>query len=184
VSRRGKAIAMISLHRSIRPQAASLLCALMLSACAYAEPNPTPPNYIRYGPGDSSFSRAGGPDSGVIFQYPPEHRAGDFRVGVNPYLWRGALLTLGSAPLVSADSFGGVIVTDWYSPAGNPGERFKESAFILGRTLRSDAVRVGVFRQVSRGGRWVDAPVDPTVPANLQNQVLERARVSQASGQG
>jgi hypothetical protein len=175
---------MKSLHRSIGPRAAPLLCVLALTACAYSRPSPTPPDYIRYGPGDPTFNRAGDPDSGAFFQYPPEHQAAGSRVGVNPYLWRGALLTLGTAPLVTTDPFGGVIVTDWYSTVGSPGERFKESALILGRTLRSDAVRVSVFRQVYRGGRWVDAPVDPVVAVDLQNKVLERARVSQATGQG
>jgi hypothetical protein len=168
---------------SIRPRAAPLLCALALTACAYARPNPTPPNIIPGGPGDSSFTRLGGPNSGVIFQYPPERQPGSPLVGINPYLWRGALLTLGTAPLVVADPFGGEIVTDWYSPAGDPGERFKESAIILDRKLRADAVRVSVFRQVYRAGRWVDAPVDPVVQASLQNRVIEQARILRATGQ-
>ena len=36
-------------------------------------------------------------------------------LGVNAYLWRGALDTLSFMPLASADPFGGVIITDWYS---------------------------------------------------------------------
>ena len=39
-------------------------------------------------------------------------------LGVNAYLWRGALDTLSFMPLSSADPFGGVIITDWYQPAG------------------------------------------------------------------
>ncbi len=39
-------------------------------------------------------------------------------LGVNAYLWRGALDTLSFMPLASADPFGGVIITDWYSAAG------------------------------------------------------------------
>ena len=174
---------MSSLHHSVRPQVAPLLCALALTACTYARPNPTPPYVIPGGPGDTSFTRAGGPDSGEIFRYPPQHRGGSPWAGINPYLWRGALLTLGTAPLVVADPFGGVIVTDWYSRAGDASERFKATAFILGRKLRSDAVRVSVFRQAYRDGRWVDAPVDPAVQADLQNKVLEQARALRATGQ-
>jgi hypothetical protein len=33
-----------------------------------------------------------------------------------------------------------------------------------------------VFRQVNQGGRWVDAPVDPVVQADIENKVLDRAR--------
>jgi hypothetical protein len=104
-------------------------------------------------------------------------------MGVNPFLWRGALLTLGSVPLVSADPFGGVIITDWYNPVNAPDERFKENIFIIGGDLRSDGIRVNVFRQVSQGGRWVDAPVNPAMPIALQAKVLDEARKLQARGQ-
>ena len=36
-------------------------------------------------------------------------------VGVNSYLWHATLDTLSFMPLASADPFGGVIITDWYS---------------------------------------------------------------------
>jgi hypothetical protein len=97
-------------------------------------------------------------------------------IGVNAFLWRGALDTLSFLPLTSADPFGGVIITDWYTPADSAGERFKATAYILGRDLRSDGIRVSVFRQVNQGGRWVDAPVAPTVQGEFENKVLDRAR--------
>ena len=97
-------------------------------------------------------------------------------VGVNAYLWRGALETLSFMPLISADPFGGVIITDWYQPAGANGERFKATAYILGRTLRADGVRVSVYRQVMQGGQWVDAPVASNAGTELENKVLARAR--------
>ena len=97
-------------------------------------------------------------------------------LGVNAYLWRGALETLSFMPLISADPFGGVIITDWYQPAGASGERFKATAYILGRTLRADGVRVSVFRQVFQGGQWVDAPVAASAANEFENKVLARAR--------
>jgi Domain of unknown function (DUF3576) len=130
-------------------------------------------------PGDPTTSRAGGEDSGVIFRSGMARQVyagGGVGVGVNAFLWRGALETLSALPLTSADPFGGVIITDWYTPANARGERFKESVFVLGRDLRGDAVRVSVFRQVNQGGRWIDAPVSPAVQADIQNQVLDRAR--------
>ena len=36
-------------------------------------------------------------------------------IGVNAYLWRAAIDTVSFAPLLQADSSGGVIVTDWYT---------------------------------------------------------------------
>ncbi|MBW8270961.1 DUF3576 domain-containing protein [Caldovatus aquaticus] len=98
-------------------------------------------------------------------------------LGVNAYLWRATLDTLSFMPLASADPFGGVIITDWYSPPAEPGERFRATAYLLGRTLRSDNVRVSVFRQVrDRNGNWVDQPVSPGTAAALEDSILARAR--------
>jgi len=100
----------------------------------------------------------------------------DAVLGVNAYLWRGALDTMGFMPLASADPFGGVIITDWYSPPTVTGERFKATVYILGRELRSDGVRVSVFRQTQEGGTWVDATVNPGTATDLENNILARAR--------
>lgn len=97
-------------------------------------------------------------------------------LGVNAYLWRAALDTLSFMPLASADPFGGVIITDWYEPPASPGERFKATAYILGRQLRADGVRVSIFRQAMQGGRWVDATVSPVTVSEIENKVLARAR--------
>ena len=97
-------------------------------------------------------------------------------LGVNAYLWRATLDTLSFMPLSSADPFGGVIITDWYAPPAAPGERFRATAYILGRQLRSDGVRVSVFRQELRNGVWVDAPVAQATGTDLEDKVLTRAR--------
>jgi hypothetical protein len=97
-------------------------------------------------------------------------------IGVNAFLWRATLDTLSFMPLASADPFGGVVITDWHTPPGTSGERFRATAFILGRQLRSDGVRVALFRQELRGGVWVDVPVSAGTVAELEDQVLARAR--------
>jgi hypothetical protein len=102
-------------------------------------------------------------------------------LAVNAYLWRGALETLGFMPLASADPYGGVIVTDWYSPPTTQDERFKATAFVLGRQLRADGVRISIFRQVRQGGAWVDAPVNPATAVDIENKVLARARELRAA---
>jgi hypothetical protein len=79
-------------------------------------------------------------------------------------------------PLSSADPFGGVIVTDWYAPPASNGERFKATAYILGRELRSDAIRVAIYRQVLQNGQWVDAPVSAMTVGEIEDKVLARAR--------
>ena len=97
-------------------------------------------------------------------------------LGVNAYLWRAALDTLSFMPLASADPFGGVIITDWYSPPAAAGERFKATAYILGRQLRTDGIRLTVFRQVLQNGQWVDAAVSPATKGEIEDKVLARAR--------
>jgi hypothetical protein len=97
-------------------------------------------------------------------------------IGVNAFLWRATLDTLSFMPLASADPFGGVIITDWHSPPGVPNERFRATAYIMGRQLRSDGVRVALFRQELRNGAWVDSPVSPGTAAEIEDQVLNRAR--------
>src|SRR5262249_27742441 len=36
-------------------------------------------------------------------------------IGVNSFLWRASLDSIGFMPLASADPFGGVIISDWYA---------------------------------------------------------------------
>jgi hypothetical protein len=93
-----------------------MACALALAGCGAAQPNPTAPNFTgQGGPGDSSFSRVGGEDSGIIVGVGrdrpggPGSGGGGGEIGVNAFLWRGALDTLSFLPLSSADPFGGVI---------------------------------------------------------------------------
>ncbi len=103
-------------------------------------------------------------------------------VGVNSLLWRASLDTISFMPLVSADPFGGVIITDWYTPPQTPDERFKVNIYILGRALRADGVRASVFRQTNPGGTWADAPVALNTSTDLENAILTRARQLRMSG--
>ncbi len=97
-------------------------------------------------------------------------------VAVNAFLWRAALETLSFMPLASADPAGGVIITEWYAPPAAEAERFRAQAYVLSRQLRSDGVRVQVFRQVLRGGQWVDSPLTSAMGSDLEDRVLARAR--------
>jgi hypothetical protein len=141
---------------------------------------------------DSDYNdyRTNDPNSGTIFgsasvligpsKDNKQQEAGAV-LGVNAYLWRGALDTLSFMPLASADPFGGVIITDWYSPPTATDERFKATAYILGRQLRADGVKVTIFRQVRDGGQWTDAPVNPATASDIENKVLAAARELRAS---
>ena len=98
-------------------------------------------------------------------------------IGVNSYLWRATLQTLAFMPLASADPYGGVVVTDWYSNPEKPDERFKATVYILDARLRADGLNVTVFKEVSNGDRgWVTAPVSDQTATDIENAILTKAR--------
>ena len=97
-------------------------------------------------------------------------------IGVNSYLWRASLDTLGFMPLLQTDSNGGVIVTDWYINPQTPTERMKVTVSILDQDLRADALRVAASRQVNQNGQWVDAPVRAATVQKLEEVILTKAR--------
>jgi hypothetical protein len=96
-------------------------------------------------------------------------------IQVNAYLWRATLDTLSFMPLVSADPFGGVVITDWYSPPATPNERFKANAYILSQQMTANAIQVSLFHQILQNGQWTDAPVDPNTVSGLEDRILSRA---------
>ena len=102
--------------------------------------------------------------------------SGRLTLGVNTYLWRATLDTLSTLPLVSADPFGGVVITDWYTSPAAPDERLKVTAYITDRELRADGLRLVVFRQTRAGGVWSDAQPSPDTAHKLEDVVLTRAR--------
>jgi len=97
-------------------------------------------------------------------------------IGVNSYLWRAAVDTLSFAPLITADSNGGVIVTDWYVNPNSPGERVKLTVSIIDQDLRADALRVAASRQINQNGVWVNAPVAAATVQKPEDNILPRAR--------
>lgn len=97
-------------------------------------------------------------------------------IGVNSYIWRAALETLGFMPMAQVDSAGGVILTDWYSNPQVATERVKVSVFVLDTDLRADALKISAQRQEARAGAWVDAPVRAGTVQKLEDAILTRAR--------
>jgi hypothetical protein len=134
--------------------AAAVMSALGLSACG-GIPNPLG--------GKSSKTRVAGDNAAAI--------------GVNGYLWRATLDTLSFMPLQSADPYGGVIVTDWYTNPEKPDERFKCTVYILDSRLRADGLNVAVFKQLrDASGNWVDQPTAGQTETDIENSILTRAR--------
>ncbi|MEQ8319599.1 MAG: DUF3576 domain-containing protein [Rhodospirillales bacterium] len=158
---------------------AVLASGVLLSACTY---NPGDPRtetkdeneYTDYEKRKTVFGEGGlnffGSDS--------DTNNGGGALGVNSFLWRASLETISFMPINTADAFGGVIITDWYSPPESPEERFKLNVYILGRTLRADGVKVSVFRQLrDRSGGWADATVPNGTAPKVEDSILTKARM-------
>jgi hypothetical protein len=157
-----------------------LLGMLALSACGVKTTTPD-----IYNPQTAGLPPGQTGESGSLFTFgKASGPAGSAsQIQVNAYLWRATLSTLSFMPLVSADPFGGVVITDWYVPAATPDERFKANAYILGKDLTANNVQVSVFHQLLQDGQWVDAPVDPSVASGLEDRILAQAANLQAAAQ-
>ena len=137
------------------------------------DPNPKGERETIFGPGGFDFVSAftGGDNAAG------GGGGGGGGIGVNSFLWRASLDTMSFMPLSSADPFGGVIITDWYSPPETPEDRFRMTIYILDRRLRADGLKVAVFRQQRAGAaEWRDASVDSQTAIQLENAILTRAR--------
>ena len=101
---------------------------------------------------------------------------------INALLWRASLDIISSIPIDDVDTYGGTIVSEWYSLANSPNERIKLTFFVLDLELRSDAIRVQVHVQRQENGVWVDSGTDSVLSRKLEDLVLTRAREIRAAG--
>lgn len=159
--------------RKIGGAALIVAAAVSLSACSMFRPGDHQAGQSRV-EHDNGINTGGGGGGGLFGGGGNENRGGG--IGVNSYLWRASLDTLAFMPLASADPFGGVIITDWYSDPTTPTERFKATVYILDTRLRADALNVSIFRQTQVNGAWTDATVDPDTEVQIENAILTRAR--------
>ena len=95
---------------------------------------------------------------------------------INPYLWKGSLETISFMPLSSADPFGGIIITDWYSDGQTINERCKINIFIKGLELKTSNLKVNTFCQSFENNRWIDLPTSASQSAQLENAILNKAK--------
>lgn len=159
-------------------------CVFALVGCTYLQ-GATPEAKYPEDPDDKRRARAGSmlKDNGFLLfggnktsNDESPAIASSSGIGINSYLWRAALDTLSFMPLASADPFGGVIITDYYENPKAKGEKFKVNVYILNKKLRSDAVKVTVFKQIASGNSWKDTEVSDQVARDLENNILIRAR--------
>jgi hypothetical protein len=142
---------------------------LSLTGCSGISPAPVqkeeqPVSFFTGKPGGIKLSDFGSSDSG------------DGAMPVNALLWRAALEIASFVPLDDVDTFGGTIVTEWYSLPDRPDERIKLAIFVIGRELRSDAISVRVYLQKQSDGVWVQVGQDDDLKTQIEDLILTRAR--------
>jgi hypothetical protein len=152
--------------------ASILLVTLLITSCSNIQPAPVqeeeePISFFTGKPGGIKLSDLGGSSD----------EKGD-SMPVNAILWRASLEIISLIPIADVDTFGGTIVSDWYSLPDKPNERIKITIFISGRELRSDAVRITVHVQSRDGvdGAWGSSIRDDEFATRLEDLVLNRAR--------
>tara|TARA_B110000008_G_C16686643_1_gene450992 strand:+ start:108 stop:689 length:582 start_codon:yes stop_codon:yes gene_type:complete len=96
---------------------------------------------------------------------------------INAVLWKSALEVVSFMPIASADAFGGIIITDWYSQEANIKERCKLNVFIRGMQLRSENIKVKSFCQtLDDNNNWVYAEQIQENNNQIENAILNKAK--------
>ena len=148
--------------------------AILSYGCSGFE-NPTPVE--DEGPVSIITGKAGGTKLSKFFS---EDQQSD-GMPINALLWRASLDVVSFVPLGDVDTFGGSIVTDWYSLPNDTSQRIKIAVFIIGRELRSDAVSARVYVQNLVNDSWVQSGRDKELEINLEDLILTRARELRSS---
>ncbi len=165
----------------------SIVLLIFLSSCSAIESNNDPivkmPNtgdasvWVPQSVVDEKSAGSIFGDSGVPLFNEQREKSGSSGIGVNVFLWRATLDTTSFLPLLSADPFGGVVITDWYLPMEAPDERFKLTIYILNKELRADGLKISLFKQRrNNNGEWVNSEFDKDLVRKLEDTILSRAR--------
>ena len=97
-------------------------------------------------------------------------------INVNAFLWRASLNILSIAPLISTDTLGGTIITDWYTNKNVKNKRIKITAFISTSELRSEGIKVKVHVQELKNNYWSETYLDVNLATQIENNILNEAR--------
>lgn len=91
------------------------------------------------------------------------------------YIWKAAIESISFMPLISSDSNGGAIATDWHSDPSSPNEQFKFNIIIVSSEIQIGSVKVTAFKQVRSGGYWQNIPVNKELARNVEDNIIKKA---------
>ncbi|GAB4164299.1 MAG: DUF3576 domain-containing protein [Rickettsiaceae bacterium] len=125
---------------------------------------------------DEMGSLLGG--EGIIFRPKKEKsNATKAKIGnVNKYLFQAAIEVLKFAPLASADSKSGTIVTEWYTPKDQKDTQFKVMVYIKDDMITPEGLEVVAFERKKVKNGWSDNQQSPPISSVLEDKILRKAR--------
>ena len=88
---------------------------------------------------------------------------------VNALLWRAALDIADEMPLSNSDSSEAAFTPMTQTEESQP--TVKIAMFVIGRELRSDAIKVHAYFQNKQGAQWIDAGRDESLGRKLEGLV-------------
>ena len=151
-----------------------MLSTLMVLSCSNSQTVPNPVTGKKIEPG--IFSKDAEKGISITDVLNPKDRGG-ISANVNGFLWRASLDVLSIAPLISTDALGGTIITDWYIHKNIKNQRIKITAFIKTSELRSDGIEVKVHIQKKEDGAWSDIITNNRLRIQIEDQILNEARI-------
>ena len=107
-----------------------------------------------------------------------QKKGGVFDFASSNELWRASLDVISFMPLASANYSGGIIITDWYSNEMNSDESIKISIRFLTNEIRSDALKVSIFkRNCKNNTNCKVTESNDTLSIELIKQILKKATI-------
>ena len=105
-------------------------------------------------------------------------RGGTFDFASSNELWRASLDVIDFMPLTSVNYSGGIIITDWYSDGNNSNESIKISIRFLTNEIRSDALKVSIFKRNCKNNMNCKVTEsNDTLSTELIKQILKKATI-------
>lgn len=95
---------------------------------------------------------------------------------VNKYLFQAATMILSIGEIETADNNSGIVMTSWYYINDCKDTQAKLTAIIKGDTISTEGIRVMAFQRKKIKGQWGESETKPKLAADIENQILRKAR--------
>ena len=105
---------------------------------------------------------------------------GNFAFASSNELWRATIEILDFVTLANADYGGGVVITDWFSDAGNNKESIKIMVQFLSNEIRADGLKVIVYDRLCQDSNMLNCQTsinEGEVSEEIKFAILKKASI-------